>query len=178
MLNRLYSYFFNKSGQVRKSFINEEGQSPWRTKVFSIFHLFVLEIFTVILKFTVLLVKPSYESFQLFTNQYTLPVCQYSYFDHKKFQKKIRLFSLAGMSTIISATIIINLVLSLFLPDKYPVMQGQSIARPATPIYGMIGVYPRPLPATLRQPAVPHPSVLNRPARLEFPAQGPVQPFN
>ena len=120
MLNRLYSYFFNKSGQVRKSFINEEGQSPWRTKVFSIFHLFVLEIFTVILKFTVLLVKPSYESFQLFTNQYTLPVCQYSYFDHKKFQKKIRLFSLAGMSTIISATIIINLVLSLFLPGQIP----------------------------------------------------------
>jgi len=75
--------------------------------------IFLLEITLSLLKYLVVLFKKPSQSFKILVNQPALDDCVYSYTDHKTFQKKLRLFSMAGFTTIITATIISTLVLNL-----------------------------------------------------------------
>ena len=71
-------------------------------------------------KFVILTIKNPAQSFQILKqSQVVSGACDYSYLEHKLYQKKVRLFSLTGLSTIIFATLILSLFAALATTNLY-----------------------------------------------------------
>lgn len=110
MLIRLFQGTKTKINSIRGS-IERRDPSILGTRVAT--KIFLLEITLSFLKYLVVLFKKPSQSFKILVNQPALDDCVYSYTDHKVFQKKLRVFSMAGFTTVIAATIISTLVLNL-----------------------------------------------------------------
>lgn len=41
MLQKVYSYFFNKANQIRENLVKKESEGPWKIKIYQAFLLFV-----------------------------------------------------------------------------------------------------------------------------------------
>jgi hypothetical protein len=80
--------------------------------------IFFWEMLLSWVKFLILTIKNPAASFQILKQSQTANVaCDYSYLEHKLYQKKVRLFSLTGLSTIIFTTLILSLFFSFVIPE-------------------------------------------------------------
>jgi hypothetical protein len=82
--------------------------------------LVVLEVFTDLVKFFVLLFVDPGQGFRLFYNQRNLQACPFSYSGFKQAQKKIRVFSTASLAAIVVVSVITSLVTNLIFGGKLP----------------------------------------------------------
>lgn len=120
MLIKIYTILQTKINNIRQII---QDKHPSRLGIFRILKFFLLEITLVIVKYFLILFKHPSESFKLFVNQPALAVCPYSYTDHKTFQKKIRVFSVGGLSALVGATIISSLLVNL---STGPIFQSRA----------------------------------------------------
>ena len=80
--------------------------------------IFFWEMLLAGVKFLILTLKNPAQSFQILKqSQVVSGACDYSYLEHKLYQKKVRLFSLTGLSTVIFATLILSLFFSFVIPE-------------------------------------------------------------
>lgn len=81
--------------------------------IFLSVYLFVWElIFNVVQLFT-LVFGDTAQSFDMLFKQKSLTVCNYSYSQFKKLQQRAKVFSVAGITTIVTVTVIVSLIINL-----------------------------------------------------------------
>lgn len=81
--------------------------------------LFFWEVAFAFIKFLILVFKSPGQSFNMLTQSHIKGACDVSYMDHVVYQKKIKLFSLAGISTVVCVSLIISFVFNYVMPGFY-----------------------------------------------------------
>lgn len=120
MLIELYSFVQTKIKKTKRII---QGKHPSKLGSVMLAKFFILELTLLALKYLLILFKNPVKSFKILVNQPALNVCRYSYCEHKNFQKKVRVFSLAGLIVLISATVVSSLVLNLTIG---PIFQSRA----------------------------------------------------
>jgi len=110
-----------KSVEFRLSLSLEKRMAEvYSTKLFSFdvkllnFYLLILELVGDLVKYLIILFNDPGDSFNLFFKQRELNSCPFSYSGYRQTRQKMRAFSLAGVTTLVVATVITSLVTSLF----------------------------------------------------------------
>lgn len=126
---RLYNYFQSKIQSVELTLSTKLEQrlaEPYATRLFYFglvilnLELVVWQIVADIFKFAIILASDPGDSFNLFFKQRELRSCPYSYHTYKQIQTKIRIFSTAGVMTLVVVAVASSLITNLIFGPKKP----------------------------------------------------------
>ncbi|MEI8361274.1 MAG: fibronectin type III domain-containing protein [bacterium] len=77
-------------------------------------------IFADIIKYLIVLFYPHSDSFIVLFKQKEQKSCNFSYFHYKTIQKQVRVFSVAGIITLVVSTVVVSLITNLMFGGKQP----------------------------------------------------------
>jgi hypothetical protein len=129
MLSKLYFYLRDKiqelelhlSGLIQKRLaVSANSRLFYFSAIYLNLKLVLFEVVSDLIKFLVIVFADPAQGFKLFYNQRDLQACPYSYSGFRQVQKKIRVFSTAGLASIIVVAVITSLVTNLIFGGKNP----------------------------------------------------------
>ena len=116
----MYSETQSKIRIIKEKLKEKMEKNPSRLYWLLKTKLFLNGVLLELTKYYILIFKDAGESFNLLVNQQNLKVCAYSYCNYKYFQKRVRIFSLAGALTIITVAVFTSLITNLIFGPKLP----------------------------------------------------------
>jgi hypothetical protein len=121
LVDRIQELEFRLSGLIQKRSAQADVSGLFYfSKVQLNLRLVLLEIFSDVIKFFLILFTDTGSSFKLIYNQRDLQACPYSYVGFRQIQARIRLFSFAGFSTTIALVVIVSLLTNLIFGGRLP----------------------------------------------------------
>lgn len=111
----------NLSAVIQKRITaNDSSRLFYFSTIYFNLKLVSFEIISDVIKFLVVVFADPSQGFRLFYNQRDLQACPYSYTGFRQVQKKVRIFSLAGISIILSVSVITSLITNIIFCGKLP----------------------------------------------------------
>jgi alpha-tubulin suppressor-like RCC1 family protein len=129
MLSKLYFYLRDKiqelelhlSSLIQKRLaVTANSRLFYFSAIYLNLKLVLFEILSDLVKFLVIVFADPAEGFKLFYNQRDLQACPYSYSGFRQVQRKIRIFSFAGIASIVTVAVITSLITNLLFGGKLP----------------------------------------------------------